>query len=393
MDVRNPIDQASTGAIIPVASRVGGTAVTLCGDSITVGAGTVPGSGTDYATRLRAYLGGLLSIARTVNAGVTGNTSAQLLARMDAIIAAKPEVLFVLIGTNDVGVGVPLATYQANIAAIKAKADAAGLPILFGEIPPRGNDSDTTAQMVKDINRFNVWLRFWCAAEGVPLAPLHRRLVDPATGYMAASYWTSPDETHPNAAGHDVIAQAVSTALRPLLPTPTWPVVTKGAGLMPRPLMDTFADWGNYAGPQFPDRSVVASANGDLPAGQWTRFTLTNGASAGAGTMGAQVPTSGWTAGDRLLFMAWVRCSAAGVLGKVQAMDGNQVAKVIGLDQPAGVGPYPVIFDYQVPTTGTPAELHWGIRIQSRAGATDTVDIGAADVFNLTAMGLTDLKI
>lgn len=54
------------------------------------------------------------------HAGVGGDTSAQLLARIQAdVIAKAPNWCHIMIGTNDARASVPLATYKANVQAIE----------------------------------------------------------------------------------------------------------------------------------------------------------------------------------------------------------------------------------------------------------------------------------
>src|SRR5271165_596600 len=45
-----------------------------------------------------------------VNRGIGGDTSGGVLARLDEIIALKPRAVFLMIGVNDISLGVPAAT-------------------------------------------------------------------------------------------------------------------------------------------------------------------------------------------------------------------------------------------------------------------------------------------
>ena len=56
---------------------------------------------------------------RVVNAGINGDTSAGVLRRLDRdVIAARPDLVIVAIGTNDFDDGVPVGVFKANLRSI-----------------------------------------------------------------------------------------------------------------------------------------------------------------------------------------------------------------------------------------------------------------------------------
>lgn len=376
----------------PITTRLAGTLIGFAGDSITQGTGASTTSNI-YVTQTEKILGAHASRS-SINAGVAGERSDQILARIDGIIASGAQFLHVLAGTNDAGQSVPLTTFQANIRAIKAKADAAGLPIVFSLVPPRSATQGAT--IAGYVRQYNLFLRFWGNTNGVPIVDTFKAVADPTTGYLAAVN-DSGDGVHPSDAGHAAIAAALAAVLLPLLPLPSWPVVAAGQGLCTDPLMTnrsgTWPAWSISAGPQFPSLSLVPSVNGDLPAGGWLRFTLSNGASGGQSSVSCQLNPAGWAAGDVLLICAYFRASSVEASPKVQLANQNGASAMVLADPAPTATPGPIIALYTVPTSGTPTDLALQLVIKSRPGQTDTIDVGAADVFNLTRLGLADGSI
>lgn len=73
---------------------VAGDAILAVGDSLTAGFGAPKGA--DYPAQLAQILG-----RKVINGGVSGDTSAQALARLPALLAQKPKLVVVSIGGND----------------------------------------------------------------------------------------------------------------------------------------------------------------------------------------------------------------------------------------------------------------------------------------------------
>lgn len=81
------------------------------GDSLTFGYGANPGE--SYPAQLQKLTGWSV-----VNGGVSGDTSAQALSRLPALLARKPKLVIVGIGGNDFLRKVPEEQTRANIAKI-----------------------------------------------------------------------------------------------------------------------------------------------------------------------------------------------------------------------------------------------------------------------------------
>lgn len=79
------------------------------------------------------------------NKGVPGNTSAQLVERLDTdVLDLKPQLVVILIGTNDVSQKVPYAQYKTNVSTLVTKIQAQGGKVLLLSPPPRGTAEITT---------------------------------------------------------------------------------------------------------------------------------------------------------------------------------------------------------------------------------------------------------
>lgn len=80
-----------------------------------------------------------------VNAGDNGDTSADLRERIDSdVVACDPDVVILLVGTNDVRDGVPLGEYRDNLTAIIERIGGkTSARIALMSLPPLGEDLDS----------------------------------------------------------------------------------------------------------------------------------------------------------------------------------------------------------------------------------------------------------
>ena len=115
------------------------------GTSLTQGYGLPPG--TEYTTVLQEKLKAVGVDARIVNAGVSGDTSADGLSRLDWSLADKPQAAIVEMGSNDALRGLAPAQTEKNLNAILAKLKAAHVAVLFcGMHAPRNLGPEYAAQ-------------------------------------------------------------------------------------------------------------------------------------------------------------------------------------------------------------------------------------------------------
>ena len=190
---------ASAASATPRADHV----IVALGDSLTAGLGV--GVEEAYPALLEARLRREGFDYRVVNAGVSGDTSAGGLRRLDWALKLKPQVLIVALGANDGLRGQPPATLRANLTQIVERARAAGARVLLAgmRVPPNYGDEYARA--------FAAVYASVARATGVPLAPF---LLDGVAGDPRLN---QADGIHPTAEGQRVIAEHLWPHLRPLL--------------------------------------------------------------------------------------------------------------------------------------------------------------------------------
>jgi len=190
---------ASAASATPRADHV----VVALGDSLTAGLGV--GVEEAYPALLEARLRREGFDYRVVNAGVSGDTSAGGLRRLDWALKLKPQVLIVALGANDGLRGQPPAALRANLTQIVERARGAGARVLLAgmRVPPNYGDEYARA--------FAAVYASVARATGVPLAPF---LLDGVAGDPRLN---QADGIHPTAEGQRVIAEHLWPHLRSLL--------------------------------------------------------------------------------------------------------------------------------------------------------------------------------
>jgi acyl-CoA thioesterase I len=188
---------------IAAAERV----IVALGDSLTAGLGVAKEDA--YPALLQARLRREGYGYRVVNAGVSGDTSAGGLRRLDWAMRANPEVLIVALGANDGLRGLPVAALRDNLMRIVQSAQAKSVRVLLVgmRMPPNYGAQYTSAfaAVFGDVAR----------ATGATLAPF---LLD---GVAGDPRFNQADGIHPTAAGYRVIAERLWPQLRPLLTAPS----------------------------------------------------------------------------------------------------------------------------------------------------------------------------
>ena len=112
----------------PHAALPEGSTILALGDSLTAG------YGADATAAYPAVLAGLTGW-QIINGGVSGNTSAQALARLPALMRRQPQLVLVSIGGNDFLRKVPEADTRSNIRQIVQQIKAAGMPAVLVAVP------------------------------------------------------------------------------------------------------------------------------------------------------------------------------------------------------------------------------------------------------------------
>jgi acyl-CoA thioesterase I len=111
------------------------------GDSITAGYG-LPEADT-LSTRLADALNKMGRTVTVINGGVSGDTTADGLTRIDWALADKPQIMILALGGNDMLRGIDPGSTRANLDGIVRKAQAASVEIvLAGMLAPPNLGSD-----------------------------------------------------------------------------------------------------------------------------------------------------------------------------------------------------------------------------------------------------------
>ena len=99
------------------------------GSSLTQGYGLPPG--TEFTVQLQAALKTRGVDAAVINAGVSADTRAGGLSRLDWSLADRPDAVILELGSNDMLRGTPPAETEKNLRAILAKLKAAHVKVLL----------------------------------------------------------------------------------------------------------------------------------------------------------------------------------------------------------------------------------------------------------------------
>jgi len=157
------------------------------GDSLTAGFGLPAGQG--FAPQLERALKESGVEAQVIDAGVSGDTSAGGLARIEWALADGPDLVILELGANDMLRGVDPADTRANLDAMLAKLRAAGARVLLAGMraaPNLGLDYSAAFEAIYgDL----------ATKYEVPLYPFFLE------GVATEPTLNLPDGLHPNAAG------------------------------------------------------------------------------------------------------------------------------------------------------------------------------------------------
>ena len=175
---------------------VAGDAILAVGDSLTAGFGAPKGA--DYPAQLAQILG-----HKVINGGVSGDTSAQALARLPDLLVQKPKLVVVSIGGNDFLQRQPESGTRENIRKMVADIRATGVPAVLVAIP-----HFTTGALLGVVSEH----------------PLYAELADELDVPLLKGAWAEilgdkdlkSDAVHANAAGYRLFAEKLAGFLRKL---------------------------------------------------------------------------------------------------------------------------------------------------------------------------------
>lgn len=192
-----------TPAPAPAPTRDDAPLVVFLGDSLTAGLGLDEDQA--YPFLVGAELERRGAPIRVINAGISGDTSAGGLERLDWLLAQEPDVVVVALGANDGLRGLSVPALERNLRRIVERSLAADARVLLAgmRMPPNYGAEYT--------GRFEAVYPKLADELDVPLLPF---LLE---GVGARPELNLPDGLHPNAEGQRAIARLVADALEPLV--------------------------------------------------------------------------------------------------------------------------------------------------------------------------------
>lgn len=173
------------------------------GDSLTAGLGV--SAEEAYPARLQRRLDVLGYRYRVVNAGVSGDTTAGAVRRLNWVLKSRPDLAIVEFGGNDGLRGLDLAQTRANLEKVIEGLQSAGVRVVLAgmKLPPN----------------YGVQYTRGFAAIYPELARKYQVTLIPffLEGVAATASLNQADGIHPTAKGYEVIVDRILPMLTPLL--------------------------------------------------------------------------------------------------------------------------------------------------------------------------------
>jgi acyl-CoA thioesterase I len=197
----------ATVALVSVAAQPGSAGrlvkIVALGDSLTAGLG-LPADAV-FPVRLERALTQKGVAAEIVNAGVSGDTTADGLSRLDWSVPDDADAVILELGANDALRGLDPAQMRANLDAILRRLAARHVPVLLaGMRAPPNMGADY-------VRAFDAVYPALAAAHGVIFYPFF------LDGVAAERGLSQGDGIHPTAAGVDVIVAKILPQVEELI--------------------------------------------------------------------------------------------------------------------------------------------------------------------------------
>ncbi|MFZ5931096.1 MAG: arylesterase [Pseudomonadota bacterium] len=181
--------------ISPVQAKEPPVLVVL-GDSLTAGAGLAAEDA--FPARLQQHLASLGIVVKVENAGVSGDTTADGLARLDWSVGADADAVIIELGANDGLRGLSPEQAYANLEMIIQRLQQRKLPVMLAGMKALRNLGADYA------SAFDAIYPRLAEKYHVPLYPFFLE------GVVSDAKYNQPDMLHPNEAGVDVIVRSIT---------------------------------------------------------------------------------------------------------------------------------------------------------------------------------------
>ena len=173
------------------------------GDSLTAGLGVA--AEETYPAQLQRRLDSRGLQYRVINAGVSGDTTAGGLRRVDWVLKSRPNVVILELGANDGLRGLKLQETRTNLEKIIQRCrDASVLVVLAGMKLPPNYGTEYTRSFESIYPALAKQFR-------LPLIPFFLE------GVAGSTSLNQPDGIHPTSEGYGIIADLVMETVTPLL--------------------------------------------------------------------------------------------------------------------------------------------------------------------------------
>ena len=179
------------------------------GDSLTQGYGLPQADG--FVPQLQSWLTANGADVTVINAGVSGDTTAGGLSRLDWTLTPEVDAMIVNLGGNDLLRGIDPAASRANLEAILQRAQSRNLPVMLVGLRAPGNyGPDFKAA-------FDAMYPDLAAKYGaIPTDNFFIPLIDQSTKRLSSDYM-QPDGLHPNAKGVALLVDGLGPKVLELL--------------------------------------------------------------------------------------------------------------------------------------------------------------------------------
>lgn len=182
------------------------TRILAFGDSLTAGYGLPEGDG--FVPQLQMALQKMGREVSVINGGVSGDTTAGGLSRLDWMLADRPDAVILELGANDMLRGLPPAEARSNLDVIIQRIRQSGAKLLLvGMVAPRNMGAEYRQQ-------FDAIYPDLAKQYGVPLYPFF------LDGVAARPELNQSDGLHPTKDGVAVIVANILPHVTRLLEAP-----------------------------------------------------------------------------------------------------------------------------------------------------------------------------
>lgn len=147
---------------------------------------------------------------RTINAGISGNTTQDGLARIEGdVLAKQPSVVTVMFGLNDM-TRVPLEDYRDNLVAIVDRIRGVGSEVI---LCTPNSVITTSSRPTEKLEQYCDVVRAVASEQNIPLCDCYAWYQSLRRHDARAWRLLMSDEIHPNCSGHKTIAEQIARTM------------------------------------------------------------------------------------------------------------------------------------------------------------------------------------